>query len=263
MQTKKTRTNRKTKVIVVINRKGGPGKTTVSFNLAHAALLKDEHARVLCLDLDSQGNLSQYLTDDLEIVRETSSGVSDLFDGVPLAPRKTNHPQIDLLHGHSDLDRVDHDEAAEERAYSEEMRAQLRSLDYDVIIIDTPPAVGLRHLASLFWADLAVIPMEPSMTHIAGFQEVVKNIDESILSLNPNLQWVGLVNRANLRLKAQRQKDAWLRDNYGSKIMPTLSSRGAVAEAIEDSPAKPVWAHRGAPRELRAQWRDVCTKIVG
>lgn len=52
MQTKKTRTNRKTKVIVVINRKGGPGKTTVSFNLAHAALLKDEHARVLCLDLD-------------------------------------------------------------------------------------------------------------------------------------------------------------------------------------------------------------------
>jgi chromosome partitioning protein len=64
-------------------------------------------------------------------------------------------------------------------------------------------------------------------------------------------------------LKAQRQKDAWLRDNYGSKIMPTLSSRGAVAEAIEDSPAKPVWAHRGAPRELRAQWRDVCTKIVG
>jgi len=262
MQTKKTRTNGKTKVIVVINRKGGPGKTTISFNLAHAGI-ENERSRVLCLDLDSQGNLSQYLTDDLEIVRETSGGVSDLFDGVPLAPRKTSHPQIDLLHGHSDLDRVDHDEAAEERAYSPEMRALLRSLDYDVIIIDTPPAVGLRHLASLAWADLAVIPMEPSMTHIAGFQEVVRNIDDSILSLNPNPQWVGLVNRANLRLKAQREKDAWLRDMYGAKILPTLSSRGAVAEAIEESPAKPVWAHRGAPRDLRAQWREVCTKIVG
>lgn len=261
MQAKKTLKSRKTKVITVINQKGGPGKTTVSFHLAHAAL-RNEQSRVLCLDLDSQGNLSQYLTDDLDIVRDTKGGVSDLFDGAPLAPRKTNHPQIDLLHGHSDLDRIDHDEAAEERAYSQDMRELLRSLDYDVIIIDTPPAVGLRHLVALYWADLAVIPLEPSMTHIAGFQNVVKTIDESISSLNPALQWVGLVNRANLRLKAQREKDAWVREMYGSKILATLSSRGAVAEAIEESPAKPVWTHRGAPRELREQWSEVCTKIV-
>lgn len=258
MQTKK---GRKTKVIVVINQKGGPGKTTVSFHLAHGAL-KNDQSRVLCLDLDSQGNLGQYLTDDLDIVRDTNGGVSDLFDGTKATPRKTNHPQIDLLHGHSDLDRVDHDEAAEERAYSGEMRAMLRNMDYDVIIIDTPPAVGLRHLVALYWADVAVIPLEPSMTHIAGFQNVVKTIEDSIAKLNPELRWVGLVNRANLRLKAQREKDAWVHATYGSKILATLSSRGAVAEAIEESPAKPVWAHRGAPRELREQWRDVCTKII-
>ena len=258
MQTKK---GRETKIITVINQKGGPGKTTVSFHLAHAAL-KNEHSKVLCLDLDSQGNLSQYLTDELDIVQNTGGGVSDLFDGKAVQPRKTSHPQIDLLHGHFELDRLDRDDSVEDRVYSPAMRALLRGLGYDVIIIDTPPAVGLRHLVALYWADLAVIPLEPSMTHIAGFQNVVKTIEGDIIKLNPELRWLGLVNRANLRLKAQREKDAWVHATYGAKMLATLSSRGAVAEAIEESPAKPVWAHRGAPRDLREQWREVCTKII-
>jgi chromosome partitioning protein len=214
------------------------------------------------LDLDSQGNLSQYLTDDLDIVRRTDGGATNLFDGSPLQPMATTHPQIDLLHGHSALDSVDHDEAAEERAYSPELRALLRGLDYDYVIIDTPPAVGLRHLSPLVWADLAVIPLEPSMTHIAGFQSVLQTMEGPVRGLNPELRWIGLVNRANLRLKAQREKDAWLRATYGAKIFATLTSRGAVAEAIEESPAQPVWHHRGAPKDLREQWLNVCRRII-
>ncbi|RWA45627.1 hypothetical protein AU476_00925 [Cupriavidus sp. UYMSc13B] len=148
MQTRKTQNNGKTTIIVVINQKGGPGKTTLSFHLAHAGL-KNEQSKVLCLDLDSQGTLSQYLTDDLDVISVTQGGVGDLFEGVTPQPQKTTHSQIDLLHGHRELDRYDADQLAEERAYSEEMPAMLRSLGYDYIVIDTPPAVGLRHLSPL------------------------------------------------------------------------------------------------------------------
>ncbi|AMR78044.1 ParA family protein [Cupriavidus nantongensis] len=261
MQTRKTQKSPKTKIIVVINQKGGPGKTTLSFHLAHAGL-ENEHSKVLCLDLDSQGTLSQYLTDDLDVISVTQGGVGDLFEGATPQPQKTTHPQIDLLHGHRELDRYDADQTAEERAYSTEMPDLLRGLGYDYIIIDTPPAVGLRHLSPLFWADIVVIPLEPAMSGISGFQNVLQVVDESISALNPKLKWVGVMNRANMRVKSQREKDTWMRKNYGNKILATLSTRTAVAEAMEESPARPVWSHRGAPKELRDQWRQVCAEIV-
>lgn len=261
MQPKKAKTGRKTKIIVVINQKGGPGKTTVSFHLAHAGI-KDEQSRVLCLDLDSQGNLSQYLTDDLDVISDTQGGVGALFEGSPPHPRETTHPQIDLLHGHTELDRYDSDQAAEDRAYSKDMPELLRSLGYDYVVIDTPPALGLRHLAPLFWADLAVIPLEPAMSGITGFQNVLKAIDESISALNPDLKWVGVINRANMRVKSHREKDAFMRDTYREQIVATLATRTAVADAIEQSPAKPVWEHRSAPKELRAEWHAVCSDIL-
>ncbi|WP_157896877.1 ParA family protein [Acidovorax carolinensis] len=261
MQTKKAQKNHKTKIIVVINQKGGPGKTTLSFHLAHAGI-KNEHSKVLCLDFDSQGNLSQYLTDDLDVIAKTDGGVGSLFEGAVPHPSKTTHPQIDLLHGHRELDRYDSDQAAEDRAYSQEMPEMLRSLGYDYIVIDTPPAVGLRHLAPLFWADLAVIPLEPAVSGITGFQNVLRAIDESISALNPKLKWVGVMNRANMRVKSHREKDAWMRETYGDKILATFTTRTGVADAMEESPARPVWAHRGAPKELREQWRDICTQII-
>ncbi|AVA38366.1 ParA family protein [Cupriavidus metallidurans] len=262
MQTRKTQKSPKTKIIVVINQKGGTGKTTLSFHLAHACL-ENEQSTVLCLDLDSQGTLSQYLTDDLDVISVTQGGVGDLFEGATPRPQKTTHPQIDLLHGHRELDRYDADEAAGERAYSSEMPDLLRSLAYDYVVIDVPPAVGLRHLSPLLWADIVVIPLEPAMAAITGFQNVLGVMDESINASNPNVKWVGVMNRANMRVKAHREKDAWMRETYGNKILATLSTRAAVAEAMEESPARPVWSHGGAPKELRDQWREVCAEIVG
>jgi chromosome partitioning protein len=186
-----------------------------------------------------------------------------LFEGKPLTPTKTTHPQIDVLHGHSELDRYDSDPAAEDRAYSPEMPFLLRNLGYDYVIIDTPPAVGLRHLAALYWADVAVIPLEPARSGITGFQNVLGAIDKDIAHLNPNLQWFGVMNRANMRVKSHREKDAWMRGTYGKKILATLTSRTAVADAMEESPAQPVWLRRGAPRELRDQWRSFCAQVIG
>lgn len=252
----------KTKVIVVVNQKGGVGKSTVAFHLAHAGLTSPK-SKVLCLDLDSQGNLSQYLTGDLDVINDTEGGVGLLLEGKEFKPTSTTHPQIDVLHGHTKLDRYDSDQEVEDRAYSTDMPAFLRSLGYDYVVIDTPPAVGLRQLAALYWADIAVIPMEPVMSAIVGFQNVLTAIDTVISPLNPDLKWFGVMNRANMRVKSHCEKDTWIRKTYGTRILATLSTRTAVSDAMEESPAQPVWLRRGAPKPLREDWRSFCARVVG
>lgn len=255
-----------TKIIVAINQKGGVGKSTLAFHLAHAAAGTDgvsgNTKRVLCLDLDSQGNFSQYLTGDLDIISDTVGGVGVLLEGGKIKPSKTTHSRIDLLHGHSKLDRYDNDSEVEERGYDVAMRLFLRGLDYDYIIIDTPPAVGFRHMAPLCWADMAVIPMEPVMTSIVGFQNVLDSINDFILPINPGLKWCGVVNRANMRVKSHREKESFLRDQYGIQILSTLSTRTSVSDAMEEEPAQPVWLRKSAPLELRKEWLSLCNKIT-
>lgn len=254
----------KTKIIVVINQKGGVGKSTLAFHLAHAAagLPGESGRRVLALDLDSQGNFSQYLTGDLDVINDTDNGIGLFLEGKPFVPTTTTHPGIDLLHGHSALDRYDNNEVVEERGYDIKMRHELRGLDYDYVIIDTPPAVGFRHMAALCWADMAVIPMAPVMSSIVGFQNVLTAIDELILPINPGLKWCGVVNQANMRVKSHCEKEAYLRKEYGSHIVATLATRAAVSDAMEEEPAQPVWMRKGAPKELREEWRQFCVKVI-
>lgn len=252
---------KKTKIVVVANQKGGVGKSTLAFHLAHAA--SSDTSRVLCVDLDSQGNLSQYLTGDLDIIRQTKGGVGLLFEGKPVVPMKTTNPQIDVLYGHSKLDRYDSDTEAEARAYSGEIGDVLRGLNYDYIIVDTPPAVGLRHLAALTWADSVVIPMEPVMSGIVGFQNVLASLNEYILPINPDLKWFVVANRANMRVRSHREKISWVQAEYGDHFIGTLTTRTAVSDAMEESPAQPVWLRRSAPKLLRVEWRTFGDLVIG
>lgn len=251
------------KIVVVINQKGGVGKSTVAFHLAHAAASKKKgKARVLCLDLDSQGNLSQYLTGNLDVINDTEGGVGHLLEGSEFTPSSTTHPGIDLLHGHTRLDRYDNDEAVEDRVYGTEIQATLQNLGYDYVIIDTPPAVGLRHMGPLRWADIAVIPMEPVMSSIVGFQNVLESISTLITPINPDIRWCGVVNRANMRVTSHREKDVFVKQNYGRQILATLATRTAVSDAMEEEPAQPVWLRKGTPKDLRDVWMKFCDQAL-
>lgn len=248
------------KIIAVANQKGGVGKSTLSFHLAHAATAGNK--RVLCLDLDSQGNLSQYLTGELDVIDDTEGGVGLLLEGKPFKPTPTTHPRIDLLHGHTRLDRYDNDSEVEERGYSGDMRNQLKNCEYDYVIIDTPPAVGFRHMAALVWADVVIIPMEPVMSSIVGFQNVISTLQEYVAPFNPNHKWFGVVNRANMRVKSHREKDEYVKSEYSRKILATLATRTAVSDAMEEVPAIPVWERKGVPGDLKSLWLNFCKRAI-
>lgn len=252
--------NAKTKIIAVVNQKGGVGKSTLAFHLAHAAAKSGK--KVLGIDLDAQGSFSQYLTGDLDVISNAEGGAGALLEGNKFEPMKTTHAKIDLLHAHEHLDKYDNDEETFNRCVSPDMREFLCSLGYDYIIMDTPGYLGFRTIVGLCWTNTAVIPMKLASTNITSFQNVLKMIMNDIEPFNPNLKWFAMFNDVNVRVKSYKQKEADLREQFGKQILPTLATRAAVAEAMEEDPALPVWLRKGVSKELANEWLNLCKKVI-
>lgn len=255
-----------TKIITVANQKGGTGKTVLAFHIAHACSLIKADARVLVIDLDAQANLSQYITGDFDIIKKTGSGVGLFLEQKDFNPASTSNPQIDILHAHSELDRYDFDQENpkdDNRYASPYFAEKLRSLCYDYVIIDTPPAVGFRQLAPMCWSDTVLIPTEPEQTGVLGLQNVVSAIEEFISSINPRLKWYCVANRVNSVLEVHQEYVDLLQELYPSQFLGSLKSRGAVLNAMQESPAKPVFGRGSKAKSfVKNDWKEFCRKVL-
>ena len=162
LQRRQVARNGHQRILTAINQKGGVGKTTLAVHIALAG--RDAGLSVLLIDFDTQGSASVILTRDLSIA-DTPGGAEKLFsDPENLEPIQTPF-EVDLLHGHQHLDRVDREFSLED---ARALRGVLRDLPFDLVVIDTPPAVGTRHLAPLLWSDLALTPLEPTSSSLQG-----------------------------------------------------------------------------------------------
>ncbi|MCD5327936.1 ParA family protein [Chromobacterium piscinae] len=248
------------KITTVINQKGGVGKTTLVFNLAKRSV--EENLRTLVIDLDTQGNASQILTGDIGINRIFINGSDELFlpEFNGINPTKTAHG-IDLVHGHKGIDRIDNVREVEELAYSATLRQRIRQLPYDRVIVDTPPAIGVRHMAPLYWSDQVVIPLEPELSSLAGLQDVIAAIDLA-RPLNPGLRWMAVLNRVKKASKSHREVVKAVEKMYGNAVVSELTDRVAVTDSRQQENPQPVWKFRGADKRLRELWHGFCSTIV-
>lgn len=246
------------KIISIVTQKGGVGKTASAYNLAIAAkdVLK---LRTAVIDLDGQANLSVALTGDIDIKNRSEGGADELFINEKWPkPTATEHG-IDLFHGHAGIDRIDNDDDCESRGFSAEMRARLRKLPYDVIIVDTPPAIGLRHMAPLYWAHKVVIPMDPDTAAMLGAQDTVKAVALAKKE-NKEVKWVAVLNKIKKASKSHQEAIAWARAEFGSALVAELGDRMAVPDSRGEE--KAVWQYRGADRVLREQWLTFCKTVL-
>ena len=235
------------KILTVTNQKGGVGKTALALHLGLAG--RERGMRVLVIDLDTQGNASITLAQRADLpLREGGSG--NLFSGDHLEILDTPSG-IALLHGHQKLDAIDVSYTLPEAL---SIRDTIRALPFDLVVIDTPPAIGLRHVSPMVWCDHCLTPLEPNGYSVAGLTQTLRTLTFA-RNLNPGLKTHAIINRHIRRSKSHREYIEQITTRV-QLATPYLSLRVAVADALDSG--MPVWRFRRAAKETREQWRALC-----
>ena len=217
--------------VAVVSHKGGSGKTTTTVNLA--AVFAEMGKRVLVIDLDPQAAASRWLSDS-KYGRE----FFDFFLGdasLDHIIKSTRFKNIDLVPSSSWLAG-----AEKELNYKEEslvvLRNGLRNLktqNYQFILMDCPPSRGIMTLNALSAADKIVVPLEAHVLSVNGLSQLMTTVDLIKENLNRNLEIMGIVAcRVDLRTRHSRHIVALLKKKYGDLVYRTaIRENVRVAEA--------------------------------
>jgi chromosome partitioning protein len=222
--------------IAVLSQKGGTGKTTTVRTLTD--VLQRVGLGVLAIDLDPQGNLSDYF----DVDPEASPTVGDVLAGRAKAK--------DAVHGNvipANLSLAEAELALAGKMGRElTLKRALKDLkgDYDVVLLDCPPTLGLLTVNALVAADWALLTAEAQYFAMQGVEQALEVIELARDSLNPDLEWLGVVfNIADMRTRHSREAYVALKDEFGGKLFET-TIRPSIAYAESAERALSILDHR-------------------
>ncbi len=225
-----------TQTIAVLSQKGGTGKTTTVRTLAD--VLRRGAVNTLTIDLDPQGNLSDYfdLPPDVEpTIADVLSGRAKaseaIHDGV--IPANLSLAEAELMLGGK-------------MGRELTLRRALKGIDgdFDVILIDCPPSLGLLTVNALVAADRALITAEAQYFALQGVEQAMEVVELARESLNPQLTLLGvLLNLADMRTVHSREALTSLKERFGADVFDTVI-RASIAYAESAERARSILDHR-------------------
>lgn len=221
------------RILAIANQKGGVGKTTSAVNLAASLAVAEQ--RTLLIDADPQGNASSGVGINREDIGvntyDVLLGTNSIEDGLH---RSVHFKHLDVLPTTPDLagaevELVDLDDR------TNRMQLALASVknNYDYVLIDCPPSLGLITLNMLVATDAVLIPLQCEYYALEGLSQLLETVQRVQEAFNPTLDVEGvLLTMYDARLNLSRQVAADARSHFGDKVYTTVIPRNIrLAEA--------------------------------
>ena len=213
------------RIVAVVNQKGGVGKTTTAVNLASA--LAAAERRVLLVDMDPQGNATSGVWPDRKTL-EPPTVYEVLLEGSPVsnACRATALPFLSLLPGHPDLVGAELDLVG--RANREtclQIAIQAVTDNFDYIMVDCPPSLGLLTLNALVAAHAALIPLQCEYYALEGLAQLTKTLELVRVRANATLEIEGIVftmydGRTSLAAQVRGEVERYFKEHVFTTVIP-------------------------------------------
>jgi chromosome partitioning protein len=247
-------------IIAIANQKGGVGKTTTAINLAAAFARRGQ--RVLLLDLDPQANSSITFLDPLMIDFSAYDLMVDGLGSVEKSIYQTSVKGLDIIPSRINLAKIESKLVGDFDApfRLKDRLETLRAL-YDVIVIDTPPTLGLVTVNALVAATHVLIPIQSSYFALEGTDDLLETIEKVKARPNPNLQVLGvLVTLHDKRTTLAREVYDQIRRVFGVKMFETVITKSV---RLEESPAYKESIFTFAPHSSGAsEYAKLCEEVI-
>ena len=216
-------------IIAVLNQKGGVGKTTTAINLA-AYLAKDGHS-VLLVDADPQGNSTSGL--GLDKQNQSATLYDVLFSRAQaLSSIQKINSKLHIIPSNANLAGAEV-ELVPLAGRELKLRQALDGLDYDYVLIDCPPSLGLLTINALTAANSVLIPVQAEYYALEGISQLLSVIQQVRQSINPGLEVLGvLITLFDSRNSLSSHVKQELANYFGAKLFETVVPRNVrLAEA--------------------------------